>query len=115
MRRSNSTSKTCWMANSRALMASGAEVLAWDDTPGSRDKAAAENIPIVDLAKAGSAVVVISQDLTVFNITEAAVVARQASIDPFRWPVVGQSNTSGPPMSKPLGPPAWWADALISD
>jgi ribonuclease Z len=59
--------------------------------------------------------VVISQDLTVFNITEAAVVARQASIDPFRWPVVGQSNTSGPPMSEPLAPPAWWADALITD
>jgi ribonuclease Z len=59
--------------------------------------------------------VVISQDLTVFNITEAAVVARQATIDPFRWPVVGPSNTSGPPMSKPLDPPAWWADALVTD
>jgi ribonuclease Z len=59
--------------------------------------------------------VVISQDLTVFNVTEEAVVARQASIDPFRWPVVGPSNEQGPPMNPPLEPPAWWADALISD
>jgi ribonuclease Z len=59
--------------------------------------------------------VVISQDLTVFNVTEKSVVARQATIDPFRWPVVGQSNEQGPPMSAPLEPPAWWADALITD
>jgi ribonuclease Z len=59
--------------------------------------------------------VVISQDLTVFNITQEAVVARQATIDPFRWPVVGQSNEQGPPMNPPLEPPAWWADALITD
>jgi ribonuclease Z len=59
--------------------------------------------------------VVISQDLTVFNITEAAVVARQATLDPFAWPVVGQSNETGPPMSAPRDPPAWWADALITD
>jgi hypothetical protein len=59
--------------------------------------------------------VVISQDLTVFNITEESVVARQATIDPFRWPVVGQSNEQGPPMNAPLEPPVWWADALITD
>jgi ribonuclease Z len=59
--------------------------------------------------------VVISQDLTVFNITEAAVVVRQATLDPFAWPVVGQSNVTGPPMSAPNDPPAWWADALITD
>lgn len=59
--------------------------------------------------------VVISQDLTVFNITKESVVARQATIDPFRWPVVGQSNEQGPPMNPPLEPPAWWADALIAD
>jgi ribonuclease Z len=58
--------------------------------------------------------VVISQDLTVFNVTEAAVVARQASIDPFAWPVVGESVTTGQPMSSPHDPPAWWADALIT-
>ena len=59
--------------------------------------------------------VVISQDLTVFNVTEAAVVARQASIDPYAWPVVGESVTTGPPMSAFPEPPAWWADALITD
>jgi ribonuclease Z len=59
--------------------------------------------------------VVISQDLTVFNITEDAVIARQATIDPFAWPVVGQSQETGPPMSAPHDPPAWWADALITD
>lgn len=59
--------------------------------------------------------VVISQDLTVFNITEAAVVARQANIDPYAWPIVGDTVTTGPPMSPFPEPPAWWADALISD
>ena len=59
--------------------------------------------------------VVISQDLTVFNITKDAVIARQATIDPFAWPVVGQSQETGPPMSAPHDPPAWWADALIAD
>jgi ribonuclease Z len=59
--------------------------------------------------------VVISQDLTVFNITKESVVARQATVDPFRWPVVGPSNEQGPPMSPPLEPPEWWADALITD
>lgn len=59
--------------------------------------------------------VVISQDLTVFNITEAAVVARQATLDPFAWPVVGPTEITGPPMSAPKDPPPWWADALIAD
>ncbi len=36
----------------RALMASGAHVLAWDDGADSRNKAAAEGIPIVDLMSA---------------------------------------------------------------
>jgi ribonuclease Z len=59
--------------------------------------------------------VVIGQDLTVFNVTKDAVVARQRTIDPYRWPVVGPTLESGPPMSPPLTPPAWWADALITD
>lgn len=59
--------------------------------------------------------VVISQDLTVFNITRESVVARQTIIDPYAWPVVGQSNTQGPPMAAQLASPAWWADALITD
>jgi len=59
--------------------------------------------------------VVIAQDLTIFNITKEAVVTRQASVDPTAWPVVGQSQVSGPPMSQPLDPPAWWADVLITE
>jgi ribonuclease Z len=59
--------------------------------------------------------VVISQDLTVFNITKESVVARQTIINPYAWPVVGLSNTQGPPMSAQLEPPSWWADALITD
>jgi len=59
--------------------------------------------------------VVISQDLTVFNITKDAVIARQATVDPFAWPIVGQTEVTGPPMSAPHDPPAWWADALMTD
>lgn len=50
-----------------------------------------------------------------FNITRDAVVARQASIDPTAWPVVGQSQETGPLMAAPHNPPAWWADALRTD
>jgi ribonuclease Z len=59
--------------------------------------------------------VVISQDLTVFDITKDAVIARQATLDPVAWPVVGPTNVQGPPESQPHTPPAWWADALITD
>jgi ribonuclease Z len=58
--------------------------------------------------------VVIAQDLTVFDITRDAVVARQAAVDPTAWPVVGPTRESGPPMSLPPAPPTWWADALIT-
>jgi len=59
--------------------------------------------------------VVISQDLTVFNVTKEAVVARQATTDPTAWPVVGESQVTGPPMAAPHAPPPWWADALITE
>jgi ribonuclease Z len=59
--------------------------------------------------------VVIAQDLTTFLVTKYAVVARQASFDPMAWPVVGQTNVTGPPMSSPHAPPAWWSEALIAD
>jgi ribonuclease Z len=59
--------------------------------------------------------VVISQDLTVFDIAKDAIVARQASVDPVAWPVLGPTNIQGPPESAPHDPPAWWADALITD
>ena len=37
------------LATARALKAGGADVAAWDDNQGSRDKAAAEGIAVVDL------------------------------------------------------------------
>ena len=59
--------------------------------------------------------VTIAQDLTTFSITKDAVVTRQTIIDPFAWPVVGPTVTTGPPMNPLPSPPAWWADALITD
>jgi ribonuclease Z len=59
--------------------------------------------------------VVIAQDLTVFDITKAAIVVRQAAVDPAAWPVVGPTKVSGPPMSPPHEPPAWWADDLFTE
>ena len=59
--------------------------------------------------------VTIAQDLTVFNITADAIVARQAIVDQVPWPVVGPTVVTGPPMNQPPEPPAWWADALLID
>ncbi|MBA5847777.1 MBL fold metallo-hydrolase [Gordonia amicalis] len=59
--------------------------------------------------------VTIAQDLTTFTITRDCVVTRQAMIDPSAWPVVGPTGVTGPPMAAPKPPPAWWADALITD
>ncbi|MCV7152162.1 guanitoxin biosynthesis MBL fold metallo-hydrolase GntH [Mycolicibacterium pyrenivorans] len=59
--------------------------------------------------------VTIAQDLTTFTITKDAVVTRQTAIDQCAWPVVGPTGVTGPPMSAPKPPPAWWADALVAD
>ena len=59
--------------------------------------------------------VTIAQDLTTFTITREAIVTRQVTIDPFAWPVLGPTVITGPPMSPPNPPPAWWAEALITD
>jgi ribonuclease Z len=59
--------------------------------------------------------VVISQDLTTFDITASAIVVRQRALDPMAWAVIGETKVSGPPMSAPHTPPPWWADALITD
>jgi ribonuclease Z len=56
--------------------------------------------------------VTITQDLTVFNVTEAAVVARQATVNDAAPPVHGPS-TSSPALDPMPVPPAWWADALL--
>ena len=51
------------------------------------------------------------QDLTVFNITKEAVVARQAQVEPQPRPVPGKPRTE--PTAHPPAQPDWWADALI--
>ena len=53
-----------------------------------------------------------SQDFTVFNVTEEAVVVRQAKVNDAEPPVHGPSKTSPAPDPMPA-PPAWWADALL--
>jgi ribonuclease Z len=59
--------------------------------------------------------VTIAQDLTTFDISADAILTRQTTIDPAAWPVVGPTTITGPPMSAPPEPPAWWADALLTD
>lgn len=56
--------------------------------------------------------VTVTQDLTVFNVTEDAVVARQAAVNDAAPPVHGPSKTS-PEVDPPVPPPAWWAEALL--
>jgi len=56
--------------------------------------------------------VTVTQDLTVFNVTEGAVVARQAKVNDAAPPVHGPSKTS-PVVDPPVPPPAWWSEALL--
>ena len=56
--------------------------------------------------------VTVTQDLTVFNVTEEAVVARQAKVNDAAPPVHGPSKTS-PTLDPMPAPPAWWAGALL--
>ena len=55
--------------------------------------------------------VVQTQDLTVFNVTKEAVIARQAQVVDQLPPIAGEQRVSYTPV-RPT-PPAWWADALI--
>ena len=55
--------------------------------------------------------VVQTQDLTVFNITKDAVVARQAKVSDQLPPIPGVQRAPFEPVAVP--PPAWWAEALI--
>jgi ribonuclease Z len=55
--------------------------------------------------------VVQTQDLTVFNITKEAVVARQAKVVDQLPPIPGVPRVACTPFEKE--PPAWWAEALI--
>ena len=56
--------------------------------------------------------VTITQDFTVFNVTEDAVTARQAKVNDAAPPVHGPSKTS-PKIEPAPPPPAWWAKALL--
>ena len=58
--------------------------------------------------------VVQTQDLTVFNITEEAVVARQTQAVSQAMAVTGESKVE-PTYSERPTPPSWWKDALIPD
>jgi len=55
--------------------------------------------------------VVQTQDLTVFNVTKEAVVARQAKVSDQLPPIPGVPRVSYTPVQPT--PPAWWAEALI--
>jgi len=56
--------------------------------------------------------VVATQDLTVFNVTAEAVVARQAHVNDAPHPVHGPSRSQ--PQVEPMpAPPSWWADASL--
>ena len=65
-----------------------------------------------DIGAHYGASVVASQDLTVFNVTADAVIARQAQVNDAPHPVHGPSKTE--PQVEPMpAPPTWWAEASL--
>jgi ribonuclease Z len=64
-----------------------------------------------DLRKVYAGPVVQTQDLTVFNVTEEAVVVRQAQVEPQPQPVPGKPRKE--PEARPPSEPEWWAEALL--
>jgi ribonuclease Z len=58
--------------------------------------------------------VVQTQDLTIFNITKEAIVARQVQAAPQAMAVPGESKLELTYSTRPE-PPAWWAEAIIPD
>jgi ribonuclease Z len=56
--------------------------------------------------------VVATQDLTVFNVTAEAVVARQAHVNDAPHLVHGPSR-SQPQVETMAAPPSWWTDAAL--
>jgi len=60
-----------------------------------------------------SGAVTLCQDLTVFNVTPGAVVARQAEVSLVQQATIGPSDTERTVEHQPKPPPAWWADAEI--
>jgi ribonuclease Z len=55
--------------------------------------------------------VVQTQDLTVFNVTKEAIIARQAQVADQLPPIAGEQRVAYTPVQPE--PPGWWADALI--
>lgn len=64
-----------------------------------------------DLRRVYGGPVVQTQDLTVFNLTKEAVLARQARVDPQPRAVPGTPRSE--PEARPPAEPEWWAEALI--
>lgn len=64
-----------------------------------------------DLRRVYDGPVVQTQDLTIFNITEEAVVARQAQVESQPTPIPGKPTAE--PAARPPAEPEWWAEALI--
>ena len=73
-----------------------------------------DGIPIsfTELRKVYAGPVVQTQDLTVFNLTEEAVVARQAQI-PLQAAAVSGEPTIEPTIGEAPKDPDWWAEAAI--
>ncbi|MFA6600367.1 MAG: guanitoxin biosynthesis MBL fold metallo-hydrolase GntH [Candidatus Omnitrophota bacterium] len=73
----------------------------------------AEVIPLIDseLRTMYDGPFVQTQDLTVFNITKEAVIARQAKVSDQLPPTPGVPSEAYTPVQPT--PPAWWADELI--
>jgi hypothetical protein len=60
-----------------------------------------------------SGAVTLCQDLTVFNVTAGAVVARQAEVSAVQQATIGPSDTERTVEKQPKPTPAWWVDAAI--
>lgn len=65
-----------------------------------------------EISASYSGPVTVTQDLTVFNVTREAVIARQAKVNDAAPPVHGPSQTS-PALDPQPAPPAWWTEALL--
>ena len=65
-----------------------------------------------EIATRYSGAVVASRDLTVYNVTERAVVARQARLDPAAPVRTGPTGIE-PALDEPNPPPDWWGEALL--
>ena len=69
------------------------------------------NMVFSELGSVYDGPVVQTQDLTVFNVTKEAIVARQAKQFDQLPPTPGKQRTAFTPVAVP--PPDWWAEALI--